>query len=62
MRATLVIVLLSVIGQLGLGLAQQDGDGALPFSYDDYGGYGGHEDYYTSVSGKGPDSQISRGK
>jgi hypothetical protein len=60
MRATIAIVLLSVIGQLGL--AQQDGDGVLPFSYDDDGGYGGYEENYASVNGRGPDSQISRGK
>ncbi len=60
MRATFAIVLLSVIGQLGL--AQQDGEGVLPFSYEEYGGYGGYKDYYASVTGKGADSQISRGK
>jgi hypothetical protein len=54
MRATFAIVLLSVIGQLGL--AQQDDEDVLPFSYGDYEGYGG------SVSGKGADSQTSRGK
>jgi hypothetical protein len=65
MRATFVVVLLSVIGRLGL--AQQDGEDVkhrvLPYSYGGYGGYGGYKGYYASViSGKGADSQISKGK
>jgi hypothetical protein len=65
MRATFVVVLLSVIGRLGL--AQQDGEDVkhrvLPYSYGGYGGgYGGYKGYYASVSGKGADSKMSGGK
>lgn len=55
MRATFVVVLLSVIGRLGL--AQQDGEDAthrvLLYSNGGYGGYGGYKGYYSSVSKKG---------
>jgi hypothetical protein len=55
MRATFVVVLLSIIGRLGL--AQQDGEDAkhrvLPYSYGGYGGYEGYKGYYAPVSGKG---------
>jgi hypothetical protein len=63
-RATFVVVLLSVIGQLAL--AQQDGEDVkhrvLPYSYGGYGGYGGYKGYYAAVSGKGADSQMSQSK
>jgi hypothetical protein len=64
MRATFVIVLLSVIGRLAL--AQQDAEDVkhrvLPYSYGAYGGYGGYKGYYASGSGKGVDSEMSKGK
>jgi hypothetical protein len=54
MRATFVVVLLSIIGRLGL--AQQDGEDAkhrvLPYSYRVYEGYGGYNGYYAYSSGK----------
>ena len=60
MRAAFAIVLLSVIGRLGL--AQQDGENALPSSVGGYGIYRGYNGYHASVSGKFADRPISRGK
>jgi hypothetical protein len=66
MRATFMIVLLSVFGRLAL--AQHDAEDVkhrvLPYYNGSYGGYGygGYKGYYAYVSGKGADSKGSKGK